>query len=450
MKQTTDESRDAHASDAPRRPRVGRRTTITAAIAGATAFLGVLGAVPATAAWTAAATATGTATAPKIAVSQSGFDTLTTTFLHSTTDQRGGFTISNTGGAAGTASLTVTASGTLAAGITVDVWQADSLAACANTMPATAVRGTWASFPAFTVSSLAPGASTVVCVRSSVTNPDQVAATSGSQTVSPSATATLASGRWAVQSSPSTATLTTKYFYPLATGYLSTSQNNWFIVKPVSNSGQCLDTFNSSTAVGAVIGVWTCGQQANQRFELYPTQGGNTGIRPMTSAELSVGHSGVQTVLARPSAPATDWRIERVTASTYQIVDVGTGLCLTATSQAQNQIAVCSGTTSQQFTLTRDPLTCSVSGKTLTLDFKVTGASRVYSVQSKQGTGAWTTVFTQNSTLATVASVTLAQFKTAGTGTLDIRVVDSAGNVLYSGMTVTTTATTVACGTGFA
>ncbi|WP_047522904.1 RICIN domain-containing protein [Microbacterium sp. ZOR0019] len=433
----------------PREPRIGGHTKLVAAIGAVAAFLATVGAAPAVAVWSASATATSSAAAPTVAITQSGFNTLGTTFTHSTTDQRGGFTITNTGGAAGTATLSVSATGASAAQIYAFVWPAASVAACtAESMPANAAQGTWAAFPSLPGAPLAPGASITYCVRSWAADPDALATASGTQSMTATAAARLTTGSWSV-SKPSAATMSTKAFYPLATIPRVANQNNWFTIRSVANTGQCLDASASGTTTGTVLGSWTCAAQSNQRFEIYPTQNGQSGIRPKHAAELSVGQTAAKSVLTTPGSSASSWRIEQVTETNYQVVHADTGLCLTAGSQTQNTLTTCSNATAQQFTLTRDPLTCSITGTYMYFNFKTPLGNRAYTVQNRVGNGPWTNVYTQTTLTAQTYGLPRTMFL-VGDGTLDLRVVDAVGNVLYSGMTAVTTGTNIACGSGFA
>lgn len=320
----------------PRASRIGRGTKITAAAMAIIGFVIAMGSTPAVGAWTANAAVSASATTPAVSVSQFGFDTLGTTFLHSTTDQRGGFTLTNAGNAPGKPTLQVTASGALAGHTHAFVWEAASVAGCQSAMPQTATQGTWAEFPSLDLGTLAGGASTVVCVRSWAADPDLVAAVPGTQAFTADATATLSVGGWKAASAPATATMKTQFMYPLATGYATSGFNNWFVIKPVSDPTQCLDSFNRGTNVGSTIGMWTCGTASNQRFEILPTQNGMSALRPKTAAEQYVGQHNGLTVQAATGTSATDWRVEHITSSTYQLVHGDSGLCLQAGTNAQN------------------------------------------------------------------------------------------------------------------
>lgn len=431
----------------PRAVLIGRGTKITAVVAAVVAFIVAFGGAPAVAAWTAYATASSTATTPAVSLSHSGFETLGTTFLHNTTDQRGGFTITNTGDAPGMPTLRITATGSLAAETHAFVWQAASVEACQNVMPETASQGTWAAFPFIDLGTLAKGASTAVCVRSWVADPDLVAAPSGTQTFTADASATLIVEGWKAPSAPATATVGTEFFYPLATGYSTSGINNWYVIKPVSDPTQCLDSFNRGTNVGNTIGVWTCGSASNQRFEILPTQDGKSALRPKTAAEQYVGQSNGLTVQASTSTSVTDWRVERITPTTYQLVHSDSGLCLQAGSNSQNQLRACNGTTSQQFTFSREPLGCSVNGSQMTIDYKAPSTNRYYTIQYRLGDGDWTDAYREQSWGVNSSTFPASTF--GALGTLDARIIDSAGNVLYRGMTIVVAPGATTCGAGF-
>lgn len=427
--------------------RIGRGTKIAAAVAAIVGFVITVGSTPAIGEWTTNATVSSSATTPAVSITHSGFDTLGTTFLHSTPDQRGGFTITNTGNTAGRPTLHVTATGTLADDTHTFVWQTTSVAACQDPMPSTVAQGTWAAFPSLDLGTLAEGASTAVCVRSWAADPDLLAEPSGTRMLTADASATLIVGGWEAPSSPATATLKTQFIYPLATGYATSGVNNWYVIKPVSDPTQCLDSFNRGTNVGNTIGVWACGGASNQRFEILPTQNGKSALRPKTAAEQYVGQSNGVTVQATTGTSATDWRVERITAATYQIVHSDSGLCLQAGTNAQNQLRACTGATSQQFTLSREPLGCSVSGTEMTLDYKAPSTNRYYTTQYKLGEGDWSDAYREQSWGVNSSTFPVSVFGTQGT--LDVRIIDSAGNVLYRGMTIVVSPGGTTCGTGF-
>lgn len=430
-------------------PRISRRTKMTAVVSAAVAFLAMIATAPATASWSASASATATVTAPSVSVVQSGFAGLGTTVPRSTAGQTGGFTVTNTGGIAGTASLRVSATGDAAAGMRVHVWSAVSIQACASeAMPPSAFVGTWAEFPVIPEPTLQPGGSITYCVRSVTADPEALANASGAKSMTVTATAQLSAGRWSV-STPASATFSTKAIYPLGMISQATNQNNWMEIRSVAAAGLCVDVYSSGTSAGNVVGLWSCALQSNQRFEIYPTGNGQSGIRSRVGAEISIGQTANATVLARPGASDTNWRVERVTANSFQLVHADTQLCMTANASVQITLSVCNDSVSQQFTLTRDPLTCSASGANISLRFNSPPTNRPYTVQNRVGSGTWTSVYTTSPLTSAVYTLTRSMFL-AGDANLDVRVIDGAGNVLYSGMTAATKGTAITCGTGFA
>ncbi|MFC4224500.1 RICIN domain-containing protein [Lysinibacter cavernae] len=430
-------------------PQISRRTKLTSCIAAVAAFLVALSAAPAVASWSATAAASSAVTTPTVSIAQSGFDGLSTTFQRNSSDQRGGFTVTNTGAIAGTSSLSVSATGGNAAGIAVRVWPAFSVQECTNNpVPASAAQGTWASFPVPAPTTLEPGTSLTYCVNSTAGDPDSLASASGSQNMTMTATAQLRVSSW-LAVAPASATFTTQGFFPLASVPMVGNQNNWFEVRSVSRPSQCLDVYSSAASAGTAVQLWTCGLQANQRFEIYPLQNGQSGIRPRTSAEISIGQSANTSVLAATGSSSANWRIEQATPTSYQLLNADTKLCLTVVDTTQSALSTCTGDASQQFTLTRDPLTCSAAGANINFLFNSASHTRAYTIQNKVGAGPWTNAYTTPTLTVTSYGLTRSMFL-AGDATLDIRVVDPQGNVLYSGMTAVTTGTSIACGAGFA
>ncbi|QIK63860.1 ricin-type beta-trefoil lectin domain protein [Leucobacter viscericola] len=427
---------------------LSRRTKVTAAVVGIVSFLLALGAPPAVAAWSATATSTGSASAPTIAITQSGFDSLSTTFQRHTTDQRGGFTLTNTGGGTGNAYFIAKSTSTGASKVGVRVWPTASMDECLNgVMPETAQFGTWAAFPTIAGTSLAPGASVIYCVRSLATDADGLATASGTQSLVATAYSQIRAGTWLAGTGNSQATMTTKAFYPLGMPARAANQNNWMMVKPVSDPNQCLDIYYSRSQAGTALQTFGCGAQSNQRFEIVTTPGGQSTLRPRTSPEMSIGQTGNRGVLAAAGDSSANWRIETVTSTTFQLVHGDTGLCLTANTSAQTTLTPCSGANTQKFTMTRDPVSCSVSASNIYLAFKAPPGVRTYTVQIQVG-GQWTDVYTNPDMAQSTFTMTRSMFP-AGDATIGIRVVDSVGNVLYSGLSIGTFGANMACGTNF-
>lgn len=203
--------------------------------------------------WVSTATATATATTASVAVSQTGFDGTGATYRGDVLTSTGSFTVTNTGQTAGTASLAIaaTSGAAMAAAMPISVWQVASAASCtaATTVPGGATTGTWASWQASGVA-LAPGVSTVFCVRTVVPNRQAVATSTGAQSTTSTLTVTFddAAGWVGTVSATGTATRATELIYPPAVGgsanYVQPGLSNWFTLRSVGTS-LCLDVSGS-------------------------------------------------------------------------------------------------------------------------------------------------------------------------------------------------------------
>ena len=176
-----------------------RRSRLTMII-GATVFLTLVGTAGASALWTApAATISGSVVSDTVGIQLSLDKSLAVTYNASTTTTSSRLTVTNTGGVTVPYTVTVPAdSSALAQAIVVNAWPATSITNCTTTapLPASAVTGTWASFPAVSGTSLASGASVYWCVRTTLDR--VVAATVGlSVSAAVTATGTLTGTNWA-------------------------------------------------------------------------------------------------------------------------------------------------------------------------------------------------------------------------------------------------------------
>jgi hypothetical protein len=132
------------------------------------------GSTAAWALWTATGTASSSVTIGKLAAAISGTDQMTTTFSSSVQSVTYPLTLTNSSNIVGTTATTVDVAGNssvaLAQAVQVTAWPVSGTAACTTStaVGAGSVSGTWASLPSLTAT-LAPGAATVWCVRSSIT-----------------------------------------------------------------------------------------------------------------------------------------------------------------------------------------------------------------------------------------------------------------------------------------
>ena len=145
---------------------------------GVTVFLTLVGAVSASALWTAPSVSPGlvSASAGSLAVTQSGFASLSATYNATVRSTTAPVAVTNSGTipAPYTLALGVTASNALATGASVRVWPTPTGAECtaASVVAAGASASNWTNIPTLT-GTLAPGASIVYCIRTSITPAQQ-------------------------------------------------------------------------------------------------------------------------------------------------------------------------------------------------------------------------------------------------------------------------------------
>lgn len=398
--------------------------------------------------WVSAATATATLTTASVAVSQAGFGATGATYRNDVLTSTGSFTVTNTGQTAGSVSLTITATSgaTMAARLPIRVWAVASAAACtpATAVPAAASSGTWASWQVSGIP-LAPGASGVWCVRTTVANPQDLAAASGSQSTGSSLTVVLddAAGWVGTVSATDSVTRTTELIFPTVDPgtFAPVNRSNWSTLR-IANGGQqiCLDV-SAGGGAGTRVIPWTCHQDANQRWEIIAdaTVPGEFQLRPKNvnalNTRLALGAGNGLRVEAPNASAAQRWRIERITGATYQVVSAASGQCLTLATVSQDVqlvTAPCGPATrtTQVVTITREPLTFANGA---TVQFGVTAVpGTTYALQLRTGAATWTT-------LGTGTGVTLGVTRTnAGfplNTTSEYRiVVNGTGTVVYGGI----------------
>lgn len=132
------------------------------------------GSTAAWALWTTSGSATSSITIGKLAAAISGAEQMTTTFSATNQTVTSPLTLTNssniTGTTATTLQVTSDSSSALAQAVQVTAWPVSGTAACTTTtaVGTGSVSGTWASLPSLSTT-LAPGAATVWCVRSTIT-----------------------------------------------------------------------------------------------------------------------------------------------------------------------------------------------------------------------------------------------------------------------------------------
>ena len=410
--------------------------------------------------WVAAATAAATLTTTSVAVSQSGFAATGATYRNHELSSTGGFSVTNNGQTAGSVTLGIAATtgGAVAAGMPVAVWQVATPAACttAATVPAGAATGTWASFTWSGAGTLAPGASAHYCLRTVVPTRQSVATTSGTGTSAATLTVTLddAVGWVGTVSATGSATRATELIYPAAVSgsanYVQAGLSNWFTVKTAGNN-LCLDV-SASGGGGTRAISWTCHGDANQRWEIIP-DGANPGLvqlRPKNSAGLGTRLTvtgNAAWVAPVDGSAAQLWEIQRIGDNAFQLIAHTTGQCLNmaATSgDVQLVTAPCSpaARTAQTLSLTREPLTVTVTANYMSSPTVTFGVSAVpgtpYQVQRRTGAGVndWSGITTTTS--GTSISFTGSTTNVPRSTTSEYRiVVNGTSDVVYSGIRLT-------------
>lgn len=434
----------------PRAPWLSRRRVPL--IAGIAAFLLLLGGGGAWAYWTTSVTATGTLSTKTVSVTQANFPSLSATYLPSSLTSTGSFTMTNTGALAGTVTAQITAAGALAAGLPVQAWTVASASACtaAATVPGSAVSGSWGSL---TLSaSAAAGASVYVCVRTTIPDWKPLAVAGGAQSTTPSVAVSLNADGWVATTTAATNTQQTAGMYPLTPNFFDPGKSRWFTIRAKAANGICLDVSSSAGAGGTVIS-WSCHNDSNQRWEFVPVSGTNQSlvtIRPRHAMGTRIDYSttGVQQLQNYAAGDLTQqWYVQQFDASTYQLVNAATGMCLNLRSvqDGSNMSTVTCNTATARLTFTREPLTIGFNIVTgvATIGFG-SDAPGVVRLQRQDG-ASWTTLTT---TAADATSVTFNRSAITDNTTATFRIVNSAGDVLWDNLRFSRSGTAVATVSG--
>ncbi|MBN9607380.1 MAG: RICIN domain-containing protein [Actinomycetales bacterium] len=433
----------------------------TGLIAGLVTFSVLAGATAGYAYWSTAATANLGAGAATLTASVSGLSATTVgnesiaSAGSSTLVATGAVTFANTTNTTSTQSPTLQATfgssggdASLAAAAQLTVWSVASASSCtAAAVPASPTTGTWGA--GVTVSrTLAPGASAVYCVRTTIPDRQSAAGSSGARSFTTQAQAALSIQNFS-GSSAQTASFGTRYLFPLQT----ISSGVWsYVVR--AGTGTCLDVNNAATTSGTAAIGWPCKNNSdlNQDFrytdadadgygEIQPRN--STGLRLAAPATLTAG-SGLAFVTADGSA-GQQWQPQLVAGGTYQFVNRYSGLCLslsTTDGQTATEVA-CSGGADQKFTLTQraviqlSGLSCSNagSGTDRTVQYSWTPDSGgPYTFNARRtSTSAWTPLITGvTGSSATVPAPIGSPLTDWGTGTYEVQILDSTGNQVGS------------------
>lgn len=338
--------------------RFGRRF-VAAFAAAFVALTVVLGAGAAFAYWTATVNATGSVATPKVSISQNGFPALSTEYLNhtigtvpsSTLRSAGSFTITNTGGLGGTATLTITGTGALT-GMSVTAW-AIATGTCAANPPASgAVTGTWGSTSLAGIP-LGTGASATVCV---VTTADRasVGVAGGTASVTGTAAVSLDAQGWIASAQTAVATQKTKAIYPLSGDAVPATGSRWAMLTPATNTARCLDVWDGSQLVDKSVSSFRCMETSaakvtnpNRLWQMIPDTADRTlvSLRPAHAPQLRLGLAGgtgnqLATAAANASDPAQKWFVQTRGDGTHLFVNARTGMCMAPSPSADDVVGV--------------------------------------------------------------------------------------------------------------
>jgi len=432
---------------------IGRniKLAIAAAITG---FLVLAGTTAGFAFWNASNSVSSTVGAATLAMTTTNFTSVGYTFGNETLVTTGSVTVTNTTTTTSTQSGAVSvtfgpaASATLAGKVTATIWTTALATNCnaGATVPGTATIALWSTSPVLTAS-LAPNASVIYCVRSSIASRETVASAGGSMTFQPQISATITVGNF-TGSASATTTQSTQYIYP---GTTTADVTHWNWIRPNFSStyDYCLDVSGGGNASGTIVISYGCKTSGagNQNWKL--TASGAAGyytIQPRTATALRVDNNsssasnGSITVNTAAGAPATatnqQWQLQQISANIYEFVSAYSGLCLTSPSGTAQNLGnltqtPCTGSVYQQFKVSQalESFACTASAGSWrwTWNSVTTGPYHVFVTH-----GATTTELV--TTAATATGATLA-YTTAnyGNGTYNVSFVDSLNTVVGSG-----------------
>ncbi|MFT4294498.1 MAG: RICIN domain-containing protein [Micropruina sp.] len=417
-----------------------------ALVAGVTAFVLATGGTAAWAYFTASATATGSLSTLSVAVSQAGFAGMGAKYLPSDLTDTGSFTVTNTGSVNGTATVTIAAPESWASGLPIRVWPTTAAACTATNPPGSALSGTWADPPDLTPT-LAAGASISYCVRTTITDWKALATTGGARQANPVIKVSLSAGGWVATATSATHVQQTAGMYPLTSSFFNATLSRWFTVRANANTNYCLDVSNSGGAGGGLIG-FGCHASSNQRWEFIPVSGSNQSlvtIRPRHAMSTRLTYSGTNAIIqtAATSTAAQQWYVQQIDANRFQLISAATGLCLSLpTSSARATTAACDSTATQ-LRFQREALTLTTSSTTVTLTFG--GGTMPAGTLQRCTTTACTSVTNIADIAGNAESVSFALNNTniPNSTTSIYRIIDDSSNVLWNGIQLKRSNTTV-------
>jgi len=361
----------------------------------------------------------------------------------------------------GTVALTVTGTGTLANKVSRQVWTTTSAANCtaAATVPTGTTSTLWSTSLSLP-STLAPQASAIYCVRSSIATRESVATAGGALTFTPNVSGTITIGNF-TGSASAAATQATQYIYP---SFGAQDVTHWFWIRPNFENASynyCLDVSGGATTAGTIVISYGCKPSGaiNQqwKFTSYTNANGNvyytiqprnsTGLRIDNTSSTSSG-AGVIVDTAGAVASSTDqqWQLQQVSAGVFEFVNAYSGMCMTSpngSTQNLGQIsqAACNGSQYQQFMISQafETFTCKIVNNTGTATDAFTWA------WTAAATGLYHVIFTRGATSvelatpasgSTGASVLYSTLAGYGAGTYNVTFVDANGTLVGLGTAV--------------
>ncbi|MBD9699340.1 RICIN domain-containing protein [Flavimobilis sp. GY10621] len=437
--------------------RASTRRTVTVVVAAMLATL-LASTGAAWAYWTATANLTASIKLSDVRVALGGTSGLTTTFANEALVSTTSFTVSNPGSETGAVTLRVvpgTAS-SLRGTLRLELWR-QAGGSCATTS-GTVTTGTWATISA-PVGNLAAGTTQTWCARTTATSREAIAHVSGTQSATTSLVASMSVSGGAVTDTAAV-THSTRLVYPAAnvTSLLPANASAWFTIQRGQATTRCLDVAYSGGTGAAVLG-YGCLTSPNQRWRIAAVAGGAPGrvtFQPMHGSGLptriAVNGTNVQVSTASDVA-SQRWFYQAVSATTFQLVDETGGRCLTTGVEEYDPstVVACSDAlrSRQVFGATRHPLAMTVSGDQVRFSFgTVPGGAAVSAgwedlrLQVSSG-GTWTDVVGTSRDDVSITAPRAAL--TTGTN-IAYRIVRTAGGttyVLYDGIQITRSGTTV-------
>jgi hypothetical protein len=295
---------------------------------------------------------------------------------------------------------------------------------------------------------LAPGASAIYCLRSSIASRETVAVTGGAMSFSPKITGTITLGNF-TGSTSLTVTQATAYIYPAytvpttSTTVPTTSTWNWIRPNPSYTSdgkNVCMDVANWNYNPGSQIISYSCNLPgtANQLWQITPsTVSGYYWINPKSVAGPRLDNQSTSTADSIVINPASNtsagqrWQLQGVSTGVYEIVNAYSGECLTAQNSPGDMLQQsCNGGAAQQFFISPafTGFACSVAGSNVTWSWTgpLSSSTVTYAMKVTTSGGTTTTVKTAVNSSATLSM-------TGYSGTYTVTFVDSYGTIVASG-----------------